>query len=47
MAAGILPTLSPTKLIIRIMLGPGVTCETAKKFANSWSVTQPFVTAKS
>jgi len=22
-------------------LGPGVTCETAKKFANSWSVTQP------
>src|SRR5271168_2247242 len=45
-APGIPPTLSPKKLIIRIMLGPGVTCDTAKKFANSWSVTQPLATAK-
>src|SRR5215831_20940597 len=45
-ARGMPPTLSPIKLIIRIMLGPGVTCDTAKKFANSWSVIQPLATAK-
>ena len=46
-APGIPPTFSPRKLIIRIMLGPGITCDTAKKFANSWSLTQPLATAKS
>ena len=45
-APGIPPTFSPAKLIIRIMFGPGTTCETAKKLANSRSVTQPFATTK-
>src|SRR5580704_15554548 len=33
----------PTKLIIRIMFGPGIACAIAKKLANSWSVAQPWV----
>ena len=40
------PTFNPTKLIIRIMLGPGTTPEIAKIFANSRSVTQPCVVTK-
>src|SRR5216683_6003376 len=36
-------TFHPTKLIIRIMFGPGMDCASAKKLANSWSVTQPWV----
>src|SRR6266853_3172687 len=36
-------TFHPTKLIIRIMFGPGMDCANAKKLVNSWSVTQPWV----
>src|SRR6266545_6700175 len=36
-------TFHPTKLIIRIMFGPGMACANAKKLVNSWSVTQPWV----
>src|SRR5713226_5810804 len=37
------PHTCQTKLIIRIMFGPGMDCANAKKLANSWSVTQPWV----
>ena len=33
-------TFHPTKLIIRIMFGPGIACASAKKLANSRSVIQ-------
>ena len=46
-ALGIPPTFSPRETHHQIMLGPGITCDTANKFANSWSVTQPLGTAKS
>ena len=36
-------TFHPTKLIIRIMFGPGMDCAIAKKSANSWFVIQPWV----
>src|SRR6202035_1921392 len=42
-APGIPHTFHPTRLIIRIIFGPGIGCATAKKLANSWSVTQPWV----
>src|SRR4029077_6380102 len=35
-------TFHPTKLIIRIMFGPGIDCAIAKRLANSWSVIQPW-----
>src|SRR3954464_6534731 len=40
-------TFQPTKLIIRIMLGPGRACDVAKKFANSWFVIQPWASTTS
>src|SRR3954449_20025 len=40
-------TFQPTKLITRIMLGPGRACDVAKKFANSWFVIQPWVSTTS
>src|SRR3954463_12270834 len=50
-AAAIAPgkphTFQPTKLIIRIMLGPGRACDVAKKFVNSWFVIQPWVSTTS
>src|SRR5947208_3484259 len=36
-------TFHPTKLIIRIMFGPGMDWAIAKKLANSWSVIQPWM----
>ena len=36
-------TFHPTKLIIKIMFGPGMACAIAKKLANSWSVIHPWV----
>src|SRR5215475_7872888 len=45
-APGTPPTLRPMRLIIRIMFGPGITCDTAKKSANSRSVTQPLAATK-
>src|SRR5271169_7265053 len=36
-------TFHPTKLIIRIMFGPGMDCAIAKRLANSRSVIQPWV----
>jgi hypothetical protein len=41
MAPGIPHTFHPTKLIIRIMFGPGTACANAKKLVKSWSVIQP------
>jgi hypothetical protein len=47
-AVGNPPTFHPIKLIIKIMLGPGIACTIAKQLANSRSVSQPFpVTTKS
>ena len=34
-------TCQPTKLIIRIMFGPGMAWANAKRLLNSWSVSQP------
>src|SRR5229473_7439483 len=45
-APGIPHTFHPTKLIIRIMFGPGIACAIAKKLANSWSVIQRWVATK-
>jgi hypothetical protein len=45
-APGTPPTFSPMRLIIRIIFGPGITCDTAKKSANSRSVTQPLAATK-
>src|SRR6516164_10528240 len=36
-------TFHPTKLIIRIMFGPGIDCAIAKRLANSRLVIQPWV----
>src|ERR1700757_1655848 len=36
-------TFQPTKLIIRIMFGPGIDCAMAKILAKSWSVIQRWV----